>query len=125
MCGICGFNNAEKSDFKTLENMCNKMLHRGPDGSGYYIHDKIALGHRRLSLVDLENGGQPIIRKSDAKSAKAWHSTKENFENSGDFAIVMNGEIYNYKDIRAELEKEGYKFSTHSDTEVVLTGYIK
>lgn len=71
MCGICGFNNATKSDFKTLENMCNKIIHRGPDGSGYYIHDGMAFGHRRLSLVDLEHGGQPIVRQSAAKNAKA------------------------------------------------------
>ena len=125
MCGICGFNNASKSDFKTLQNMCDTMIHRGPDGFGYYVQDGIAFGHRRLSLVDLEHGGQPIIRKSAAKNAEAWHGTKENFNDSGDFAIVMNGEIFNYKDIRSELENDGYKFSTHSDTEVVLTGYIK
>ena len=125
MCGICGFTKAQESDFGMLKKMCDKMQHRGPDGSGYYINDGIAFGHRRLSLVDLENGDQPIIRKNSEKKSQSWHADSKNFNKQGDFAIVMNGEIYNYKELKQELENLGYTFSTNSDTEVVLASYIE
>ncbi|MDD6651002.1 MAG: hypothetical protein PUE49_02225, partial [Eggerthellales bacterium] len=62
MCGICGFTGATESDAGILKAMCAIMAHRGPDGEGQYIDDGIALGHRRLSLIDLENGNQPMVR---------------------------------------------------------------
>lgn len=110
MCGICGFTKAEgaKADFATLQRMCDVMAHRGPDGEGRCIADGIALGHRRLSLIDLEGGAQPLVRDQDGTR---W-------------SIVFNGEIYNYRELRAELETLGFSFATNSDTEVLLVGYI-
>jgi len=111
MCGICGFTNAADTadDRRTLEAMCEVMAHRGPDGEGRYIADGIALGHRRLALIDLESGAQPMVRTSDGQVR--W-------------SIVFNGEIYNYRELRAELEELGYGFETNSDTEALLVGYI-
>ncbi|MDO5328564.1 MAG: asparagine synthase (glutamine-hydrolyzing) [Coriobacteriia bacterium] len=105
MCGICGFTNAKSNDMPMLKKMCDKMAHRGPDGEGQYIKDNIAFGHRRLSLIDLEHGDQPIVKDK--------------------YAIVLNGEIYNYKEIREELINKKHTFKTNSDTEVVLEGYIE
>ena len=105
MCGICGFTQAKTEDMTILRAMCDSMAHRGPDGEGQYIDDGVALGHRRLSLIDLEGGSQPIVK------------------DDGAFAIVFNGEIYNYQNLRAELESAGWTFATNSDTEVLLTGY--
>ena len=61
MCGICGFTGATETDAPTLKAMCDIMAHRGPDGEGQYLADGVALGHRRLSLIDLENGSQPMV----------------------------------------------------------------
>jgi len=110
MCGICGFTKAEgtEADFATLQRMCDVMTHRGPDGEGRNIESGMALGHRRLSLIDLEGGAQPLVRDEDGTR---W-------------SIVFNGEIYNYCELRAELETLGYSFATNSDTEVLLVGYI-
>ena len=111
MCGIAGFCDFnKKSDYKILKDMTDILYHRGPDDSGYSFHNikycNIGLGHRRLSVLDLSiNGHQPM-----------------KFEN---LEIVYNGEIYNFKEIRRELEKYGYKFKSHSDTEVVLKAYHK
>ena len=111
MCGICGFTKAEDraEDREALRAMCDVMAHRGPDGEGRYIADGIALGHRRLSLIDLEGGAQPMVRAEGG--ADRW-------------SIVFNGEIYNYRELRAELEALGYGFATDSDTEVLLVGYV-
>ncbi len=134
MCGICGFTGATEDDRPILKAMCDIMAHRGPDGEGQYLDAGIALGHRRLSLIDLEGGNQPMVRATGehdarvtspalgsdgtpAAGAEAAHAT-------GDFAIVFNGEIYNYRDLRAELEAQGWAFKTGSDTEVLLTGYL-
>ena len=110
MCGICGFTKAAEAeaDFATLQRMCDVMAHRGPDGEGRIIQSGVALGHRRLSLLDLEGGAQPLVRDEDGTR---W-------------SIVFNGEIYNYRELRAELETLGYSFATNSDTEVLLVGYI-
>lgn len=107
MCGICGFTNASDEDLPILKAMCDIMAHRGPDGEGQFVQDGIALGHRRLSLIDLEGGSQPIVRQDEG------------------LAIVFNGEIYNYQDLRAQLESEGvaWSFQTNSDTEVLLAAY--
>ena len=106
MCGIVGFVSKEKSKKQTLIKMMDRIAHRGPDGYGTYIHKDVALGHRRLSIIDLENGKQPM------------HSSDDKY------IIVFNGEIYNYKALKKELEVKGYKFNTASDTEVLLNMYI-
>ena len=108
MCGICGFTNANSAQAGTLKAMCDIMAHRGPDGEGQYIKEGIALGHRRLSLIDLEGGSQPLVLERENTT----------------YAIVFNGEIYNYRDLRAELENAGFCFKTNSDTEVLLVSYI-
>ena len=146
MCGICGFTNAHETDQDILKAMCDIMAHRGPDGEGQYLHDGIALGHRRLSLVDLANGNQPMVRANDNHTSTisspaelltklpAGLPTDTNLDTPcssqacaqrGDFVIVFNGEIYNYQDLRAELVQLGWEFSTHSDTEVLLVSYLQ
>ena len=85
--------------------MTEQIVHRGPDDEGYYIDDTVALGMRRLAIIDLEGGKQPII------------SPDENF------VIVFNGEIYNYRTLRETLIKDGVVFKTHTDTEVILHLY--
>ena len=133
MCGICGFTGAVEADLPTLKAMCDVMAHRGPDGEGQYLDDGIALGHRRLSLIDLEGGNQPMVRATGEHEARVTSPAlgggtsvagAEAAAAKGDFAIVFNGEIYNYQDLRADLEAEGWAFQTHSDTEVLLTGYL-
>lgn len=106
MCGIAGIYGVEKDSFKRknlLTDMLSTLIHRGPDGWGYYISPDIALGQTRLSILDLTTGDQPMI-------------TDEN-------VIIFNGEIYNYIELKAELEKKEVKFHTTCDTEVVLKAY--
>ncbi|MEG0217251.1 MAG: asparagine synthase (glutamine-hydrolyzing) [Raoultibacter sp.] len=125
MCGICGFTGASAADASLLKSMCDVMAHRGPDGEGQYIADGIALGHRRLSLIDLEGGNQPMVRATSEKVAAVTSPVTQGATYStGDFTIVFNGEIYNYQDVRAQLIEEGYVFATHSDTEVLLVAYL-
>ncbi|MEG1245337.1 asparagine synthase (glutamine-hydrolyzing) [Gordonibacter sp.] len=134
MCGICGFTGATDERAPILKAMCDVMAHRGPDGEGQYTDDGIAFGHRRLSLIDLEGGNQPMVRSTGEYAARitspalAGDGTPalgaEAAAAKGDYAIVFNGEIYNYQDLRAELETQGWEFQTHSDTEVLLTGYL-
>lgn len=69
MCGICGFTHASPKDIPILKSMCAAMAHRGPDGEGAYLADGIALGHRRLSLIDLEGGRQPMVRATGQRHA--------------------------------------------------------
>ena len=108
MCGICGFTGHIKEDSRdVLTRMMNKIVHRGPDSDGQYIDEGVAFGFRRLSIIDLDNGSQPM--KNDA----------------GDVVVVFNGEIYNYKEIRAELIEKGYKFNNNSDTECLIHGYTE
>ena len=107
MCGIVGFVNKwdkEKKE-KNLDLMLKRIIHRGPDGEGKYIDDFVALGHRRLSIIDLDGGKQPIYNEDES------------------LVIIFNGEIYNYKELKKDLIKSGHKFSTKSDTEVILHGY--
>ena len=107
MCGFVGFIDKNKKENKNsiIKKMADAIIHRGPDSDGYYTDDDIALGFRRLSIIDLGNGDQPIFNKNKDK------------------VILFNGEIYNYKDIKEDLIKKGYKFKTKSDTEVILLGY--
>ena len=102
MCGIVGFSDRNIDKDSIIKSMADKLIHRGPDDVGYYVDDNIALGHRRLSIIDLNTGKQPI---EDDKHV-----------------IIFNGEIYNYLELKDEL-KSKYKFKTKSDTEVLLKGF--
>src|SRR5881296_3728046 len=108
MCGIAGqfnFLRREPVEHETLVRMTESIRHRGPDDEGYFFEGAIGLGFRRLSIIDLAGGHQPM---SDAE-ASVW--------------ITFNGEIYNYKELRAELQSKGHQFRTNSDTEVIIHGY--
>jgi asparagine synthase (glutamine-hydrolysing) len=106
MCGIFGIASRSENlkDFPVRE-YTDTLSHRGPDGSGYYSDAHVALGHRRLSIIDLAGGAQPL------------------YNEDGSRCIVFNGEIYNYQDLREELIKKGHIFSTRSDTETILHAY--
>ncbi len=110
MCGITGYFDTTQSA-ETLNPKIKKMtdliLHRGPDGEGYYVKNGIALGHRRLSIIDLAAGAQPMSNSDGT----AW--------------IIFNGEIYNFPELREQLLKSNYPFRTHSDTEVIIALYEK
>ena len=127
MCGICGFTGAKSQDFPILKRMCDIMAHRGPDGEGQYIDEGIALGHRRLSLIDLAGGNQPMVRATGAHQAAVTSPAAEGQQayTRGRHAIVFNGEIYNYRDLKAELEAMGWSFQTNTDTEVLLVSYLE
>lgn len=104
MCGIVGYI-SEKIDQQVLESMMDQIVHRGPDGSGRYLDQKIALGHRRLSIIDAAGGAQPMKNEDSS------------------LICIFNGEIYNYRELRQELIQQGHLFTTDSDTEVLLHGY--
>ena len=105
MCGFCGFTGKVENNEITINNMMEKIIYRGPDSKGTHIDDDIALGFRRLSIIDLADGTQPIYNEDETK------------------VIVFNGEVYNYKEIREDLVKRGHIFRTKTDTEVILHGY--
>ncbi|PIE59839.1 MAG: asparagine synthase (glutamine-hydrolyzing) [Desulfobulbus propionicus] len=109
MCGIAGFirfsGENEPSDKTTLDAMVQTLYHRGPDEEGSAIHNGVAMGMRRLSIIDLHGGSQPIYNEDKT----VW--------------TVFNGEIYNFKEVKAELLQSGHIFRTHSDTEVIIHGY--
>lgn len=105
MCGIVGFIDKSKDKKKIIKDMADLIIHRGPDSDGYYVDDNIALGFRRLSIIDLGTGSQPI------------------FNEEKDKVIIFNGEIYNYQIIKEDLLAKGHKFTTKTDTEVILHGY--
>ena len=109
MCGIAGIFNYEGGSIpvKVLENMTDSLAHRGPDDRGIYSDECIGFGHRRLSIIDLEGGRQPMA------------------DDTGRFHITFNGEIYNYRELRTKLEDKGYIFRTRSDTEVLLYACIE
>ncbi len=108
MCGICGmvYNDKERAiDQSILKKMCDVITHRGPDDEGTYIHQNVGLGMRRLSIIDLSTGKQPISNED------------------GSIWIVFNGEIYNHKTVRTELETLGHRFKTQTDTEAIVHAY--
>ena len=105
MCGFCGFTGNVENKEQVIENMMNKIIYRGPDSAGTHVDDDVALGFRRLSIIDLADGTQPIYNEDGTK------------------VIVFNGEIYNYQGIRDDLIKKGHIFKTKTDTEVILHGY--
>src|SRR5262245_53933362 len=104
MCGIAGLLNfdAATPDFSAVERMLRTLTHRGPDDDGIRLDGPCALGHRRLSIIDVAGGHQPMTNED------------------GSLWITFNGEIFNYVELRAWLEPRGHRFATHSDTEVIL-----
>lgn len=102
MCGIVGFNWQDK---ELLQRMTKVLFHRGPDEDGFFEDNNISLGQRRLSIIDLNTGKQPISNEDNS----VW--------------VICNGEIYNYKELRTELEQQGHHFKTQSDTEVLVHAY--
>lgn len=106
MCGIVGIvKNQEQVSKNELKSICDKLISRGPDAEGYFIEKGIGFGHRRLSVIDLETGSQPMT------------------STDGNIVIVFNGEIYNFLEIKKDLIKEGFTFCTTSDTEVLIIAY--
>jgi len=107
MCGIAGIVSGAHAtaDRVQIEDMTRAMVHRGPDAEGYFVRGNVALGHRRLKIIDLEGGKQPL------------------FNEDGSVVVVYNGEIFNFQQVKAELEAKGHRFRTHSDTEVIVHAY--
>ena len=105
MCGIAGFISDAKNKKEIIGKMSRRIIHRGPDSEGFYIDDDIALAHRRLSIIDLDGGKQPLYNEDKS------------------MVIIFNGEIYNYIELTKELKKAGHKFKTSCDTEVIIHGY--
>lgn len=105
MCGIIGFTNYIKDEGVVLKAMMDKIIHRGPDAAGMYLDDDIALGFRRLSIIDIEGGNQPMFNEDNS------------------LVLVFNGEIYNFNQLREELIDCGHSFASRADSEVVLHGY--
>ena len=110
MCGIAGYINlkGEPASSVTIKKMMDAIAHRGPDGEGQWIEGPVAIGHRRLAIIDLSSAGrQPML--SDDKR----------------YVLTYNGEIYNYRELRKDLTAEGYRFCSSSDSEVVLYAFSK
>ncbi len=105
MCGIVGYVSNNKDKAKVIKKMADRIIHRGPDAEGFYVDEAVALGHRRLSIIDLKTGDQPMFNEDKS------------------LVVVFNGEIYNYLELKADLKKRKHRFQTTSDTEVLLHGY--
>lgn len=106
MCGICGIHDPKGNiDENLVRKMSDTLAHRGPDDEGYYFSEKVGFGFKRLSIIDLETGNQPMANEDET----VW--------------IVHNGEIYNFPTLKKELEEKGHTFKTRSDTEVLVHGY--
>ena len=103
MCGIAGLYGFK--DDNLLKKFSEQLSHRGPDGEGYYIDNYVSLLNRRLAIIDRKGGNQPIFNESKS------------------IVVTYNGEIYNFRELRGELEKKGHIFTTKSDTEVIVHGY--
>ena len=102
MCGITGWINLQRSEKNhnesVLHQMCERIVHRGPNSEGIWMDDTVALGMRRLSIIDLQTGDQPV------------------FSEDRSVVVMMNGELYNYREVRAELEKKGHTFRSEEHT---------
>src|SRR5215204_1535790 len=105
MCGICGIASRAAVDPRRLAAMSTTLVHRGPDSTGSFVDGEIGLAARRLSIIDLADGDQPIANED------------------GTVVVVQNGEIYNYRELMRELERAGHAFRTRSDTEVLVHAY--
>ena len=105
MCGICGFTGEVIDRDKVIKNMTDVITHRGPDSDGVFMDDHIAMGFRRLSIIDLDAGHQPIYNEDKT------------------LVLTFNGEIYNYRELRKVLIKKGHKFYTDTDSEVLVHGF--
>jgi asparagine synthase (glutamine-hydrolysing) len=108
MCGVAGylhFNRERMADFSVIKKMTDIISYRGPDGEGHYVHKNLAFGHRRLSIIDLSTGDQPMFNENKT------------------IALIFNGEIYNYIELKEELKKLGHSFYTNSDAEVIIKSY--
>ena len=106
MCGFTGFTKVNEKADEILTEMMNRIVHRGPDSEGRFIDDTIAMGFRRLSIIDItDSGDQPIFNEDKS------------------LVLMFNGEIYNYREIRAELKERGHIFRTNTDSEVLIHGY--
>ncbi len=105
MCGIAGLITKNKEKDEIIRKMSERIKHRGPDGEGYFIDENVALAHRRLSIIDLSLGNQPMFNEDES------------------IVVVFNGEIYNYLDLKKDLIDKGHTFKTNSDTEVLVHGY--
>ena len=108
MCGICGQYNFVKDEpvqLDDIKRMAGALVHRGPDDEGFFVAGPLGLGFRRLSIIDLDGGHQPMADRGES----VW--------------VVFNGEIYNFKELRSQLESHGHVFRTNSDTEVIIHGY--
>ena len=108
MCGIAGVIDPKIQEKETvILDMVSKIIHRGPDDDGFYVDKNVGLGMRRLSIIDLSTGKQPVVTEN------------------GKLLIFFNGEIYNYKELKEELVSKGVLFKTQSDTEVILNMFEK
>jgi len=105
MCGIAGVVSANPIEAALLDDMARRLAHRGPDGQGRHVAGNVGLLHTRLAIIDLEGGAQPLYNEDRS------------------LVLVANGEIYNYRELRSELETLGHRFATHSDCETILHGY--
>ncbi len=108
MCGFVGFKNTITNNIEQnqiIKNMADQIIHRGPDDEAYYTDQDIALGFRRLSIIDLDHGKQPLFNEDES------------------MVLVFNGEIYNYQELRTNLIEKGHQFTTESDSEVLIHGY--
>ena len=109
MCGLCGFTgeiiDRDQRSKEVIKTMTDKITHRGPDSSGFFVNQDIAMGFRRLSIIDLEAGDQPIYNEDKT------------------LVLTFNGEIYNYRELREELLAKGHVFATHADSEVLIHGF--
>lgn len=105
MCGFCGYVSQKNIPSNTINGMADRIKHRGPDDEQYFQNHEMSMAFRRLSIIDLAHGGQPL------------------FSNDKKKVLTFNGEIYNYKEIRKELRALGYSFETDVDSEVLIRGY--
>ena len=110
MCGIAGYiqRDGKPASAVTLKAMTDSIAHRGPDGEGFFTEENVAIGHRRLSIIDLSSAGDQPMFSTDKR-----------------YVIAYNGEVYNFKELRTELQSNGYRFHSQTDTEVVLNAYAE